>query len=170
MQLDRPIHCWSFSWQDSCVPFANLSLHSHTANIQFVSRFTWWIVPWYIVKCTPNTHHRLLHTAHSSTIHCTVYSTETLQQSADPPVNLDELLEEHHPPGTVALAVQGRGPGGEAHHVGNNHLRSGCLPAQCRVSADQYDAGHPGLGRQPHLEGELAAVVVHACKILTTTL
>ena len=37
------------------------------------------------------------------------------------PVNLDQLLEEHDSPRAVAFRIERRRPGGETHHVGDNH-------------------------------------------------
>ena len=37
------------------------------------------------------------------------------------PVNLDKLLEEHDSPRAVAFRIERRRPGGETHHVGDNH-------------------------------------------------
>ena len=53
----------------------------------------------------------------------------------------------------VTQRVQGRGPQGDTHHVGD-HQEDG--------------AALPGLGGQPHLECELPAVVVHAARVHQT--
>ena len=54
------------------------------------------------------------------------------------------------PPDRVSERVKRRGPEGHAHHVGDN---------------EEDGATDPGLGGQPHLEGELPAVVVHAAAV-----
>ena len=53
-------------------------------------------------------------------------------------------------PDRVSKRVKRRGPEGHAHHVGDN---------------EEDGAADPGLGWQPHLEGELPAVVVHAAAV-----
>ena len=54
-------------------------------------------------------------------------------------VRLDELLAEHDALGRVADGVEGGGPEGEAHHVGDD---------------DDDDAAHAGLGGQADLGEE----------------
>jgi len=62
----------------------------------------------------------------------------------------DQLLAELQSPHRVAQVVQGRGPGKDPHHVGDDQ---------------HHAAAHSGLGRQTHLEGELTGVVVRAAGV-----
>ena len=63
---------------------------------------------------------------------------------------LHQFPAELYSPDRVTQRVQGRGPEGHTHHVGD-HQEDG--------------ATHPGLGGQPHLECKLPAVVVHAARV-----
>ena len=68
-------------------------------------------------------------------------------------VELDELLSELNPPGRVPDPVQGRRVESEADNVGDD---------------EDDDPADSGLGREPHLEGELSAVVVHPAAVHQT--